>query len=89
MQQFLLGLVRLGYITTLQACELYLTRSMRLRAEMQTLGQLLPTLASTASRLGFMPMVLVASGIAAANAYGFMPVVRQNGDEILNIWLQV
>ncbi len=36
-----------------------------------------------------MPMVLVASGIAAANAYGFMPVVRQSGDEILNIWLQV
>ena len=44
---------------------------------------------TAANRLGFLPMVLVASGIAAANAYGFMPVVRQSGDEILSIWLQV
>ena len=42
-----------------------------------------------ADRLGFLPMVLVASGIAAANAYGFMPVVRHSGDEVLSIWLQV
>ncbi len=32
-------------------------------------------------------MMLVASGIAAANSYAFMPVTRQ-GDETLNIWLQ-
>ena len=47
-----------------------------------------PCATLTADRLGFLPMVLVASGIAAANAYGFMPVEHNAGDEVLNIWLQ-